>query len=193
MGAALLFCVGPPLSCHGTRLSFSRWNWWKRAAGRSISVAGGNGSACFQPEWARMVRSICLDAEGSGQHAWREGSRLKKAVDLDADSSMPQWSFTPPVSPASGRQSLLHLRQDGEAGAAIAALDEANLAPRETGFSAACDFGQRRRRCPGGAEGRRGALHRPRHPSERVSFSGRPAPKHRRCHRRRLCFPPQPP
>jgi dipeptidyl aminopeptidase/acylaminoacyl peptidase len=149
------FYASPRLSPDGRRLAFLAWDLptmpWDAAqlfavelaedgrAGEPISIAGGNGSACFQPEWAPDgTLYFVWDADGSGQlYAWREGSAPKKAVDLDADLSMPQWSFNAAsfaLLPG-GRAYCTYVR-NGEAGAAIAGLGEANLAPRETGFSA---------------------------------------------------------
>ena len=148
------FYASPRLSPDGRRLAFLAWDLpsmpWDAAQlfvaelaenggpGEPVSIAGGGGSACFQPEWgADGTLYFVWDADGSGQlYAWREGSGPGKAVHLDADLSMPQWSFNAAsyaLLPG-GRVYCTFIR-NGEAGAAIAGPG-AVLTPRETGFSA---------------------------------------------------------
>jgi dipeptidyl aminopeptidase/acylaminoacyl peptidase len=108
-------------------------------AGEPLAVAGGDGSACFQPEWsADGTLFFVWDADGTGQlWAWREGSEPEKAVDIDGDLSMPQWSFNAASYALlpEGRAYCTFVK-NGEAGAAIARFDAAGVTPRETGFSA---------------------------------------------------------
>ena len=148
------FYASPRLSPDGRRLAFLAWDLpsmpWDAARlfvaelaedgrpGEPVSIAGGGGSACFQPEWgADGTLYFVWDVDGSGQlYAWREGSGPRKAVHLDADLSMPQWSFNAAsfaLLPG-GRVYCTFIR-NGEAGAAIAGPG-AILTPRETGFSA---------------------------------------------------------
>jgi dienelactone hydrolase len=108
-------------------------------AGEPVAVAGGDGSACFQPEWgADGTLFFVWDAGGCGQlWVWREGSEPEKAVDIDGDLSMPQWSFNAASYALlpEGRAYCTFVR-NGEAGAAIAQFGAAGVTPRDTGFSA---------------------------------------------------------
>ncbi len=148
------FYASPRLSPDGRRLAFLAWDLpsmpWDAAQlfvaelaengcpGEPFSIAGGGGSACFQPEWgADGTLYFVWDVDGSGQlYAWREGSGPGKAAHLDADLSMPQWSFNAAsfaLLPG-GRVYCTFIR-NGETGAAIVGPG-AVLTPRETGFSA---------------------------------------------------------
>ena len=103
------------------------------------AVAGGDGSACIQPEWIEDGTLFFVwDVGGAGQlWTWREGSMPRKAVDIDGDLSMPQWSFntaTYALLPE-GRAYCTFVR-NGEAGAAIACAGKDGVAARKTGFSA---------------------------------------------------------
>ena len=148
------FYASPRLSPDGRRLAFLAWDLpsmpWDAARlfvaelaedgrpGEPVSIAGGGGSACFQPEWgADGTLYFVWDADGSGQlYAWREGSGPRKAVHLDADLSMPQWSFNAAsFALLPGGRAYCTFIRNGEAGAAIAGPG-AVLTPRETGFSA---------------------------------------------------------
>ena len=90
------FYASPRISANGGRLAFLAWDLpampWDAArlfvadlakdgrAGEPFAVAGGDGSACFQPEWsADGTLFFVWDAGGSGQlWAWREGSGAGK-------------------------------------------------------------------------------------------------------------------
>ena len=149
------FYASPRISADGSLLAFLAWDLpampWDAAqlfvaelakeghAGEPFAVAGGDGSACFQPEWsADGTLFFVWDAGGSGQlWAWREGSEPEKAVDIDGDLSMPQWSFNAASYALlpEGRAYCTFVR-NGEAGAAIVRFGAAGVTPRETGFSA---------------------------------------------------------
>ncbi len=149
------FYASPRISPDGRRLAFLAWDLpampWDAArlfaaelaedgrAGKPIAVAGGGGSACFQPEWGADGRLFFVwDAEGSGQlYAWREGSGPEKILDTGGDLSMPQWSFNAASYALlpEGKAYCTFVR-NGEAGAAIGSLASGSAAPRETGFSA---------------------------------------------------------
>ena len=149
------FYASPRISANGGRLAFLAWDLpampWDAArlfvaelakeghAGEPFAVAGGDGSACFQPEWsADGTLFFVWDAGGSGQlWAWREGSEPEKAVDIDGDLSMPQWSFNAASYALlpEGRAYCTFVR-NGEAGAAIVRFGADSVTPRETGFSA---------------------------------------------------------
>ncbi len=148
------FYASPRLSPDGRRLAFLAWDLpsmpWDAARlfvaelaengcpGEPVSIAGGGGSACFRPEWgADGTLYFVWDADGSGQlYAWREGSGPQKVVHLDADLSMPQWSFNAAsFALLPGGRAYCTFIRNSEAGAAIAGPG-AVLTPRETGFSA---------------------------------------------------------
>ncbi len=149
------FYASPRLSPDGRRLAFLAWDLpampWDAAQlfvaeladdgrpGEPVSIAGGDGSACFQPEWgADGTLYFVWDADGSGQlYAWREDAGSMKAAGIDADLSMPQWSFNAAsyaLLPR-GRAYCTFVR-NGEAGAAIVGLGVTGFTPRDTGFSA---------------------------------------------------------
>ena len=149
------FYASPRISANGGRLAFLAWDLpampWDAArlfvaelakeghAGETFAVAGGDGSACFQPEWsADGTLFFVWDAGGCGQlWVWRGGSEPEKAVAIDGDLSMPQWSFNAASYALlpEGRAYCTFVR-NGEAGAAIAQFGAAGVTPRETGFSA---------------------------------------------------------
>ncbi len=149
------FYASPRIGPDGRHLAFLAWDLpampWDAArlfvaelaedghAGAPIAVAGGDGSACFQPEWgADGTLFFIWDAEGSGQlYAWRGGSGPQKILDTGGDLSMPQWSFnTASYALLPQGKAYCTFVRNGEAGAAIADLGAASLTPRETGFSA---------------------------------------------------------
>ena len=105
------FYASPRLSPDGKRLAFLAWDLpnmpWDAAqlfvAGISedgslskpVPVAGGNGSACFQPEWSGDgALYFVWDAAGQGDlHRWREGGQAEQIMRLEGDLSMPLWNF----------------------------------------------------------------------------------------------------
>ena len=149
------FYASPRISADGSLLAFLAWDLpampWDAArlfvadlakeghAGEPFAVAGGDGSACFQPEWsADGTLFFVWDTGGSGQlWAWREGSEPEKAVAIDGDLSMPQWSFNAAsyaLLPEGG--AYCTFVRNGEAGAAIVRFGAAGVTLRDTGFSA---------------------------------------------------------
>ncbi len=105
------FYASPRLSADGKWLAFLAWNLpampWDAATlfvaavaadgslGEPVSIAGGDGSACFQPEWgAEGALYFVWDADGLGNlFSWREGTPLEQITHLDAELSMPLWSL----------------------------------------------------------------------------------------------------
>ena len=149
------FYASPRLSPDGRRLAFLAWNLpsmpWDAARlfvadirddGRlaePVSIAGGNGSACFQPEWGSDgTLYFVWDVDGLGNlYAWQPGSAPKKVTHLDADLSMPLWSLNAAsFALLAADKAYCTFVRNGEAGAAIAELGRANVSSRETGFSA---------------------------------------------------------
>lgn len=149
------FCSSPRLCPGGKRLAFLAWDLpampWDAArlfvaelaedgrANKPLAIAGGNGSACFQPEWGiDGTLYFIWDADGLGSlYAWREGGEPKKIVHLDGDLSMPQWSFNAAsFALLPEDRAYCTFVKNGEAGAAIAGLSSASVVSRETGFTA---------------------------------------------------------
>jgi dienelactone hydrolase len=149
------FYASPRISPDGRRLAFLAWDLpsmpWDAArlfvaelgadgaaAGRPKPIAGGAGSACFQPEWAADgTLYFVWDEAGAGQlYAWREGAEPERAAAVEGDLSMPQWSFNAAsyaLLPGGGV--YCSFVRNGETGVAIAGAGAA-IIPRETGFSA---------------------------------------------------------
>jgi dipeptidyl aminopeptidase/acylaminoacyl peptidase len=105
------FYASPRLSPDGTRLAFLAWDLpampWDAAAlfvcavgkdgtaGEAIAIAGGAGSACFQPEWSEDGSLYFIwDGDGWGNlFRWREGEEIEQITHLDAEISKPLWSL----------------------------------------------------------------------------------------------------
>ncbi len=105
------FYASPRLSPGGDRLAFLAWDLpampWDAAqlfvAGiaedgslaEPILVAGGNGSACFQPEWGDDgALYFVWDVDGHGNlYRSKEPGRPERVTRLDGDLSMPLWNF----------------------------------------------------------------------------------------------------
>ncbi len=149
------FYASPRLSADGGRLAYLSWNLpampWDAAElfvvdiaadgspGEPVSIAGGNGSACFQPEWGvDGTLYFVWDADGSGNlFAWREGTEPAKVTRLDAELSMPLWSLNAAsYALLAGGRAFCTFVKNGETGAAIANLLSSELAPHEHGFTA---------------------------------------------------------
>ncbi len=147
--------ASPRLSPDGRRLAFLAWDLpsmpWDAAQlfvadiagdGRpagAVSIAGGNGSACFQPEWGSDGTLYFIwDVDGLGNlYAWQAGTGPRKVTHLDADLSMPLWSLNAAsFALLAADKAYCTFVRNGEAAAAIAELGAASLSARETGFSA---------------------------------------------------------
>jgi dipeptidyl aminopeptidase/acylaminoacyl peptidase len=149
------FYASPRLNADGDKLAFLAWDLpampWDAAQlfvasvegdgrlGEAVSIAGGNGSACFRPEWgADGALYFVWDADGSGNlFAWEEGAGLRQITRLDAELSMPLWSLNAAsyaLLPDGG--AYCSFVKNGETGAAIAALDASGLKRHENGFTA---------------------------------------------------------
>jgi dipeptidyl aminopeptidase/acylaminoacyl peptidase len=102
-------------------------------------VAGGDGSACFRPEWgADGTLYFVWDTDGLGNlFAWRDGDGLRQVTHLDAELSMPLWSFNAAsyaLLPDGG--AYCSFVRNGETGAAIAALGLGEPEHHDNGFTA---------------------------------------------------------
>ncbi len=106
------FYASPRLSPDGSTLAFLAWDLpdmpWECSSlyvasvnadgrlGRASRIAGGNGSAAFQPEWWAQAKrlSFVLDDSGWGQlYAW-DGRHVRRLYGKrGAELSRPQWVF----------------------------------------------------------------------------------------------------
>jgi dipeptidyl aminopeptidase/acylaminoacyl peptidase len=149
------FYASPRLSADGGKLAFLAWNLpsmpWDAAqlfvAGVEADgrlqepnlVAGGDGSACFRPEWgADGTLYFVWDSDGLGNlFAWREGARLRQVTHLDAELSMPLWSFNAAsYALLPDGSAYCNFVRNGETGAAIVALSSGVPQHHENGFTA---------------------------------------------------------
>jgi dienelactone hydrolase len=147
------FYASPRISPDGRCLAFLAWDLpsmpWDAAqlyvaelpedgsAAKPMLVAGGEGGACFQPEWT-PEGTLCFvwDADGAGQlYTWREGAPPAKTSAIDGDLSMPQWTFNAASYALlpSGARYCTFVR-NGDSCAAIDAPGVA-ISPRQSGFS----------------------------------------------------------
>jgi dienelactone hydrolase len=150
------FYASPRLSADGGKLAFLAWDLpsmpWDAAQlfvadieangllREPKLIAGGDGSACFRPEWGTDgTLYFVWDADGLGNlFAWREEAGLRQVTRLDAELSMPLWSLNAAsyaLLPGDG--AYCSFVRNGEAGAAIAALSSGELKQHKNGFTAA--------------------------------------------------------
>ena len=105
-----------------------------------ILVAGGNGSACFQPEWSEDgALYFVWDAAGQGNlYRWKEGGQPEQITRLDGDLSMPLWNFhAASYALLPGGKAYLSFVDRGETKAAILDLGTGVLKPHANGLTAA--------------------------------------------------------
>jgi dipeptidyl aminopeptidase/acylaminoacyl peptidase len=103
------------------------------------AIAGGDGSACFQPEWgADGALYYVSDAEGAGAlHRWTPGGEARRIASPEGDLSMPLWSLNAAsYAFLDGGQAYLTFLDRGETRAAILDLATGTLAPRENSLTA---------------------------------------------------------
>jgi dienelactone hydrolase len=149
------FYASPRLSPCGRKLAFLAWDLpampWDAGQlylaeakedgsfSEPAAIAGGNGSACFQPEWGSGGSLYFVwDADGFGNlHCWRDGSGAMQVTGLDAELAMPLWSFNA-ASYALLPEERVYctFKRHGEAGAGILDLRSGDVRPRENGFGA---------------------------------------------------------
>ncbi len=149
------FCASPRLSADGGRLAFLAWNLpampWDAAQlfvadalpdgslGEPTSIAGGNGSACFQPEWGEDgALYFVWDLSGAGNlYRWSGEGGPAQVTHLDGELSMPLWSLNASsYARLPGNRAYCAFVRNGEAGACVAGLGSGECAPRQSGFSA---------------------------------------------------------
>ena len=150
------FFASPRISPDGARLAFLAWDLpampWDAAQlfvaeiaedgafSEPVPVAGGNGSACFQPEWSNDgVLYFVWDADGQGNlYRWKEGGRPERITSLDGDLSMPLWNFhAASHALLPGGKAYLSFVDRGETKSAVVDLGTGVLEPRKTGLTTA--------------------------------------------------------
>ncbi len=150
------FYASPRLSPDGKRLAFLAWDLpnmpWDAAQlfvadiaqdgslAEPVPVAGGNGSACFQPEWRDDgMLYFVWDADGLGNlYRWKQGDKPEQITRLDGDLSMPLWIFhaaSYALFPA-GKAYLSYVDR-GDTKSAILDLETGALDAHENGLTAA--------------------------------------------------------
>ncbi|MBI4724619.1 MAG: hypothetical protein HY765_06470, partial [Rhodomicrobium sp.] len=148
------FCASPRLSTEGSRLAFLAWNLpampWDAAQlfvadiaadgslGAPVPIAGGSGSACFQPEWgADGALYFVWDADGLGNlFRWREGEQPGQITYLDAELSMPLWNLNAAsYALLAGNRAYCNFVRNGEAGSGIVDLRSGTFQAHDNGLS----------------------------------------------------------
>ncbi len=105
------FYANPRLNADGGKLAFLAWDLpsmpWDAAAlyvaacdeegvfSEAHYIAGGDGSACFEPCWAEDGSLLFVwDADGWGNlYRWRDGETIEQITTLDAELLKPLWNF----------------------------------------------------------------------------------------------------
>ncbi len=148
------FYASPRIGPDGRRLAFLAWDLpdmpWD-AAGlfvatvsgdgsltEPVRIAGGDGSACFQPQWsADGALYFVWDKGGAGNlHRWTEDG-LEQVSRLDGDLSMPLWSFNAAsYGLLAGRKAYLTYVTMGETQTAILDLKTGALESHANGLTA---------------------------------------------------------
>src|SRR5208337_1233220 len=150
------FYASPRISPDGNRLAFLAWNLpnmpWDAAQlfvtdiaedgslSEPVRVAGGDGSACFQPEWSGDgALYFVWDAVGQGNlYRWRKGGQPEQVTRLEGDLSMPLWSLNAAsYALLPGGKIYLSFVDRGETRSAILDLGTGVLEPRKNGLTAA--------------------------------------------------------
>ncbi len=150
------FFATPRISPDGKWLAFLAWDLpampWDAAQlfvaviaedgslSEPVLVAGGNGSACFQPEWSDDgALYFVWDAAGQGNlYRWRDGAQPKQITRLDGDLSMPLWVFNAAsYAFLPGGKVYLSFVGRGETKSAILDLRARILEPRKNGLTTA--------------------------------------------------------
>jgi dipeptidyl aminopeptidase/acylaminoacyl peptidase len=104
-----------------------------------VEIAGGDGTACFQPEWSEDGALIFVwDAGGAGGlYRWRARGEPLPLAHLDGDLSMPLWSLNAAsYALLGGGKAYLTFVNKGEARSAILDLSTGAVAAHENGLTA---------------------------------------------------------
>jgi hypothetical protein len=148
------FYATPRLSPCGGFLAFLAWDLphmpWDAArlfiaevgAGGAlaapVAIAGGDGSACFQPVWGTDgALYFVWDYGGAGAlYRWRVEDAPHRIADLDGDLAMPLWSLNAAsFALLDGGKAYLSFVTNGEARGAILDLSTGAVAARDNGLT----------------------------------------------------------
>ena len=150
------FYATPRISPDGNRLAFLAWDLpnmpWDAAQlfvtdiaedgslSEPVRIAGGDGSACFQPEWSDDgALYFVWDAVGQGNlYCWSKDGQPEQVTHLEGDLSMPLWSLNAAsyaLLPAG--KIYLSFVDRGQTKSAVLDLGTGVLEPRENGLTAA--------------------------------------------------------
>ncbi|MGA7324515.1 MAG: prolyl oligopeptidase family serine peptidase [Rhodomicrobium sp.] len=141
------FYASPRLSADASRLAFLAWDLphmpWDAAQllvaevspdgllGEPVPVAGGDGSACLQPEWGEDgALYFVWDADGFGNlFRWRGGGQPEQLTCLHAELSMPLWSLNAAsYALLPEGKAYISFVKNGETGFAVADLGSGRVA-----------------------------------------------------------------
>lgn len=149
------FYASPRIGPDGTRLAFLAWDLpdmpWDAAGlfvaavsgdgslAEPVRIAGGAGTACFQPQWSGDgALYFVWDEGGAGNlYRWTEDG-LQQVSRLDGDLSMPLWSFSAAsYALLADEKAYLSYVTRGETRAAILDLKTGSLESHANGLTAA--------------------------------------------------------
>ncbi len=150
------FYASPRISPDGNRLTFLAWDLpampWDAAQlfvsdiaedgslSEPVPVAGGDGSACFQPEWSGDgALYFVWDVSGQGNlYRWMGGGQPEQITRLEGDLSVPLWTFNAAsYALLPGGKAYLSFVDRGETKSAILDLGTGVLEPRKNGLTTA--------------------------------------------------------
>ncbi|MBJ7536021.1 S9 family peptidase [Rhodomicrobium vannielii ATCC 17100] len=147
------FYASPRVSPDGSLLAYLAWNLphmpWdaaelfvahiapEGAVSAVVKVAGGGGTACFQPEWTGEALLFVWDAGGAGNlWRWMEASAPIQITRLDGDLSLPLWVFNQAsYALLEGGMARLSYVDKGETRAALFDLETGALKPLGSPFT----------------------------------------------------------
>ncbi len=149
------FYASPRLHPDCNKLAYLAWDLpdmpWDSAAlyvdeimedgslGETIHVAGGDGTACFQPEWGKdgALYFVCDTGASSNLFRWFPGASPVQLTHLDAELSRGLWSFNAAsYAFGPGEQVFLSYFVNGNLETAVLDLQSNSLTPRQSAITA---------------------------------------------------------